>query len=187
MIGFLKGKVIFKGEKFIILDVKGVGYKVFLSQKTLSKIAKIGQFLKIFCFLEVKENALDLYGFLSQKELQTFEFLNNIPSIGPKSALEVASIGSLQEIQKALEREDKKVIEQIYSIGKKKGQRIILEISREIKKAKPQKTIQKDEVYQALKNLGFSTTEIKRVLSRISPTITKTEEKIKEALKILSR
>jgi Holliday junction DNA helicase RuvA len=158
-----------------------------LSQKALSKISKIGTFLKIFCFLEVKENALNLYGFLSQKELQSFEFLNNIPSIGPKSALEVASIGSLQEIQRALEREDKKVIEQIYSIGKKKGQRIILEISREIKKARPQKIIQKDEVYQALKNLGFSGSEIKKTLAKIPPTITKAEEKIKEALKILGR
>ena len=124
---------------------------------------------------------------MNQKELCTFEFLNSIPSIGPKSALEVASIGSLQEIQKALEREDKKVIEKIYSIGKKKGQRIILEISREIKKLKPEKKIQKDEVYQALRNLGFSGAEIKRVLAKIPSTITKTEEKIKMALRLLGR
>jgi len=187
MIGYLRGKVIFKGEKFVILDVNGVGFKVFLSQKALSKISKTGDSLKIFCFLEVKENALDLYGFLNQEELQLFEFLNNIPSIGPKSALEVASIGSLKDIQKALEREDKKIIEQIYSIGKKKGQRIILEISREIKKTSPQKAIQRDEVYQALKNLGFSTGEIKKALAKISPSITKTEQKLKEALKILGR
>jgi len=188
MISHLKGKIIFKGEKFIILDVRGVGYKIFLSQKTLSKIPKIGKSLKLFCFLDVRQSILDLYGFLNFKELKFFEFLNEIPSIGPKAALEVSAIGPLEKIQEAIEKEDEKIIQEVSKVGKKKAQMIILELSREIKKAKPKrKVLKEDEAFQALINLGFSRQKVRRALSRIPKKIKDTEEKIKRALRLLGR
>jgi len=135
MISYLEGEIIFKGEKFIILNVNGVGYKVFLSQKALDKIAREGENLKIFCFLNVRENLLDLYGFLSQKELEFFEILNEIPSIGPKTALEVSSIGPLGKIKEAIEKGDERIFEEIPSLGKKKAQIIILELSKRARKS----------------------------------------------------
>jgi len=81
MISYLEGKIIFKGEKFIILDVRGVGYKVYLSQKSLFKIPKIGKSLKLFCFLDARQNIFDLYGFLNFEELKFFKFLGRLCSI----------------------------------------------------------------------------------------------------------
>ena len=92
MIAYLEGKIILKKEKFIILDVNGVGYKIFLSKKTLSKLPEIDQNLKVFCFLNVRENSLDLYGFLDLKELEFFEILDAISGVGPKAALEISSL-----------------------------------------------------------------------------------------------
>ena len=69
MISYLRGKIIFKKEKFIVLDVNGVGYKVFVSENTLSKIPEPGKDIRIFCFLNARENIMDIYGFLDEKEL----------------------------------------------------------------------------------------------------------------------
>ena len=185
MISYLEGKIIFKGEKFIILDVGGVGYKVFLSQNALNKIPQQGQKLKAFCYQNVRENAIELYGFLDQKELESFETLIDLPSIGPKAALEISSLGSIEKIKTALEKEDEKVIKEIFSIGKKKAQIIILELSRKIKAPPKEKKISEDEAFQALINLGFSRQKIKTALSKLPKEIQDPEKKVKEALKIL--
>jgi len=186
MISYLDGQIVLKEEKFIVLNVGGIGYKVFLSQKALNKITRGSKNLKVFCYLNITRNAMDLYGFLSFEELKFFNFLNDIPSIGPKAALEVAAIGSVEKVKTAIDQEDDKIIKQIYSIGKKKAQRIILEISRQIKKTHTTKTVAKDEAFEALFNLGYSQAQIKKVLAKI-PAEKSVEEKIKEALKILSK
>ena len=188
MIAYLEGKIILKTEKFIILDVNSVGYKVFLSPKTLNKLPQKNQNLKFFCYLNVKEKALDLYGFLNPQELELFEILIDIPSIGPKAALEISSLGSIEKIKEAIEKEDEKIIKEIFNIGKKKAQIIILELSRKIKKAIPKESpILEDEAYQALINLGFSRQKVKEALARGPKEIKDTENRIKEALKILGR
>ncbi len=187
MISYLEGKVIFKGEKFIILDVKGVGYKVFLSQKVLHKIPQKDGSLKLFCYLNVKENALDLYGFSNREELEFFETLIDIRSIGPKAALEIASIAPMEKIKEAIETEDEKIVGELFQIGKKKAQILILELSRKIKAPPKEKEISEDEAFQALINLGYSRTRVKSALSKISKEIQDSERRIKEALKILGK
>jgi len=185
MIAFLRGKIIFKGEKFIILDVNGVGYKIFLSKKALNKIPQRAEILKLFCYSNIRKNAIELYGFLDQKELESFEALIGLPSIGPKAALEISSLGSIEKIKTALEKEDEKTIKEIFSIGKKKAQIIILELSRKIKTPPKEKSISEDEAFQVLTNLGFSRQKIKTALEKIPKEIQDPEKKVKEALKIL--
>lgn len=187
MIAFLQGKIIFKGEKFIILDVNGVGYKVFLSKKTLDKIPQDDKLLKLFCYSNVREKAIELYGFPGQKELESFEALIDLPSIGPKAALEISSLGPMEKIKEALEKEDEKVIKEIFSIGKKKAQIIILELSRKIKTPPKNKSVSEDEAFQALINLGFSRQKIKDALDRISPEIKDTESRVKASLRMLGK
>lgn len=209
MISYLEGKIIFKEEKFIILDVKGVGYKVFLSQKSLHKIPQNNKELnpvrskklntsglsspstsngvKIFCYLNVKENALDLYGFLTHQELEFFETLIDIRSIGPKAALEIASIAPMEKIKEAIEKEDEKIIKELFSFGKKKAQILILELSRKIKAPPKEKPVSEDEAFQALISLGFSRKRVKEVLSKIPKETTEPEKQIKSALKILGK
>jgi len=186
MISCLKGRIILKKEKFVILETNGVGYKVFLSQKSLNSIEEEKN-LEIFCYLNVKENALELYGFLNFEEMELFEVLNNIPGVGPKIALEISSFGSLKKLKEVIDKENDNVFKGISGIGRKKTQAIILELSGKIKEMeKKEKTID-NEAEMALVNLGFNRQKVKEALSKIPQEIKDTEEKIKEALKILGK
>ncbi len=188
MIAYLQGKIILKKEKFIVLDVNGVGYKVFLSKKALSNLPAIGDDLKLFCFLNVRENAMDLYGFLDLKELEFFEILDGIPGIGPKAALEISSLGPLEEIKEKILKQDEKLFQGIPGIGRKKAMTIILELSGKLRDISKEKKIPStDEAEEGLVNLGFPRQKAKLALSKVSKEIKDSEQKIKEALKILGK
>jgi Holliday junction DNA helicase RuvA len=189
MIAYLDGKIIIKKEKFIILDVNGIGYKVFLSKKSLAKIPEIASSLKLFCFLNVKENIMDLYGFLNHKEMEFFEILDSIRGVGPKAALEISSLGSLEDIkEKILSKQN--VFEGISGIGKKKAMTIMLELTGKIKDMPEASALAKasaDEAEEGLVGLGFSRQEAKQSLVKISKDIKGSEERIKQALKFLGK
>lgn len=187
MISYLNGKIIIKKEKFIVLDVNGVGYKVFLSKKSLAKLSEI-ETLKLFCFLNVKENILDLYGFLNHKELEFFEILDNIRGVGPKAALEISSLGSLESIKERILSKDETLFSEISGIGRKKAMTIILELTGKIKDISKEKKIKKtDEAEQGLVSLGFTQQQAKDALAIASKDIKDTEERIKAALKVLGK
>ena len=192
MISHLEGKIILKKEKFVVLDVNGVGYKVFLSGKTMSNLPEAGKIVRLFCFLNVRETALELYGFLTEKELEFFEILDSIRGVGPKAALEISSIGSFEEIKKRILEHDEKIFEGVPGIGRKKAAAIILELSGKIKNIS--KTFSSaeaprdgDEAEEGLVSLGFSRRKIKEVLSKIPKDIKETEQRIKKALEILGK
>jgi len=187
MISYLLGKIILKKEKFVILDVNGVGYKVFLSEEALLKIPQEAEHLKVFCFLDVRENTLDLYGFLTLEELEFFEILDNISGIGPKAALKISARGPLEKVRKAILAGDEKIFEGISGIGKKKIQTIILELTGKIKEISKERSQESEEAEYALINLGFSKQKAKEVLSKIPKEIKDTESKIKKALEILGK
>jgi len=190
MIGSLRGKVILKKEKFIILEANGVGYEILLSEKSLTKIPQIGQNFNLFCYLDVGERSLRLFGFLNYEELELFKLLRNISGVGPRAALDISSIGSPDKIKKEIAKGNEKVFENVPGIGSKKARKIILELSGKLKTAAPEspkEAVVEDEAFLALLNLGFKKEEIKRVLSQLPKEIKDTQEKIKESLKILGR
>ena len=179
-----------KKEKFVVLDVAGVGYKVFLSKKTYSQIPAEGNNLKLFCFLNVRENLLDLYGFLNYEELEFFELLDTISGVGPKAALEISSLGPLEKIKKEILAHDGEIFAKIPGIGPKKAQTIILELSgklKEISREKIKITKIPDEAEEALVNLGFLRQRAKEALSEIPKEVENTEQRVKVALKILGK
>ena len=180
MIAYLEGELILKKDRFIILKAGSVGYKVFLSKKTLSIIPEIEKTLKLFCFTNVKENAIEIYGFLNEKELDFFEVLEGIKGVGPKTALEISCLGPLENLKKKILAKDEKIFEDIPGIGRKKAMMIILELTGKI--GEVNKNI--DEAQDALVNLGFNRQEAKIALEKIERNIPP-EEKIKKALKIL--
>lgn len=189
MISYLEGKIVLKREKFIILNTQGVGFKVFLTSKNLEKMGE-GQEIKIFCFLDARERAIELYGFLTYQELELFESLKSISGVGSKVALKISSLGSLKEIKEDIEERKTEVFEDIPGVGKKRAQKIILELTGEIEKKfgkKDSKEPQEEEAVQALVNLGFAKKRAKKALSEIPEGIKSKEEKIKEALKILGK
>ncbi|OGZ27321.1 MAG: Holliday junction DNA helicase RuvA [Candidatus Nealsonbacteria bacterium RIFOXYB1_FULL_40_15] len=183
MIAYLEGTVISKKEKSITVKTGGVGYKVFLSKKNLSIIPKIGDNINLHCFTNVKEDAIDIYGFLAEKELEFFEMLEQIRGIGPKAALEISSLGSLEEIKEKIKNKDESVFFGIPGIGKKKAMAIILELTGKIKDIPEKKD---DEAEDGLVGLGFSRKEARETLEKI-PSNLSPEERLKAALKILNK
>jgi len=187
MISFLSGKIILKRDKFIIVEVAGVGYKVFLNRQTLLKLPEIGENIKVFCFQNVKEDALDLYGFLSYDELDFFEVLNDIHGVGPKAALEISVLGPLDKIKDKILAQDEKIFAGIPGIGAKRASSIILELTGKImaKPASARGSI--DDAEDALIQLGFSRQQAKDALARVPSNIKDVQERIKLALKTLGK
>lgn len=185
MIACLQGKVICKKERFVVINANNIGYKVFLSQKNLMQI-KNKEPITVFCFLYVRENALDLYGFLNWQERELFSFINAISGVGPKAALEISSVGPLEKIRKAAEAGDKEIFRGIPGIGPKKAKKILLEISGKIKQefTLSGKAEDSDPALGALVNLGFPMQKAKQALEK-TDSIQPLEERIKTALKNL--
>src|SRR3989344_3708080 len=177
MISYLHGNIILKKDKFIIVEIGGLGYKVFLSRQSLLKLPEIGGDIKLFCFQNVKEDVLDLYGFLTYEELDFFEVLMEIRGVGPKSALDIASLGSLEKIKDRILKQDEKIFAGIPGIGAKKAMTIILELTGKIKMIDNLKgKASKDPAQDALTQLGFSTEQAKEALKNIPSDIKNMEE-----------
>ena len=188
MISYIKGKIILKKDKFIIVETNDIGYKVFLSKKTLLSLPENEEVIKLFCFQNVKEDALDLYGFLSYDELDFFEILNDIRGVGPKAALEISSLGSLQKIKDRILNQDEKIFEGIPGIGSKKAMNIILELTGKIKLLDGLKSkSSQDPAQDTLMKLGFSKQQAKEALDNVPSDIKEIEERVKFALKTLGK
>lgn len=164
------------------MEVQGVGYRVFVTGKTLLKIPKNQENFKIFTSLNLREDGVELYGFLSFAELELFETLNNISGIGPKTALDLSTFDSLEKLKTALEKDGVK----IKGLGTKKLQKLTLEITGKIKESGDHKigTSLSEEAVEALVSLGFSAKEAKQALGRF-PQDMSSKEKVREALKML--
>ncbi len=188
MISYLKGTIIYKEQDFIILNVNGVGYKVFLAPKTFKQVAGENE-VEIFCSLYVREGeTLELYGFLNTETLRLFNILQGISGIGPKAALALSSLGSIEQLKKAIETKDTRYFNGVKGVGQKKIQKVILELTGKLETSfQNGKVSNEDEALQGLLSLGFSPKDAKRALARIPSTITETQQRVKEALKLLGR
>lgn len=185
MIAYLEGTIVLRGKDFVIVDVNGVGYKVFLSEKTLSTVPEDAQLAKLYTFLYWREQNAELYGFLSPEELYLFETLNNISGVGPRTALQLASFGSLQELKSALEGGQIAM----KGVGRKKLQKIMLEITGKIKEIarSPARSAGEDEVLEALVALGIPRSRAASVLRQLPAEIRDFRERVKSALKIIGK
>jgi len=187
MIAYLSGKIILKRDKFIIVEVNNVGYKVYLSKASLFKLPEIGQSIKVFTYHNIKEEASDLYGFFTYEELEFFEILNDIHGVGPKAALELSVLGPLEKIKDKILQQDEKIFAGIPGIGAKRASSIILELTGKIKTLAGSKKGSTDEAENALMQLGFSKSDAKEALSNVPEGVKNPEDRIKQALKILGR
>jgi len=184
MINYLRGKITYKDDKSLILENQGIGFKIFASPDILKKVVE-GEETKIFTCLYLRETAAELYGFSTPKELELFEILNDISGIGPKTAMMLASLGSLERLKETMEKGE--LPSEIKGIGKKRAQKILLELTGKIKEIrKPFDTDEIDGTLDVLISLGFSRQRAKEVLSEI-PDEPNQEERVKKALKALGR
>lgn len=190
---YIEGTVAHKGIDFIVIDAGGVGYKINTTDSAISKISP-GEKKKIYTYLNVREDALDLYGFLSEEELNLFKLLISVSGIGPKVGLGILSSISPSEFALAVVTSNIKAITKAPGVGPKVAQRIVLELKDKMKKAEiaemPQDygafTDSSDEAVSALMVLGYTQGEAKSILSKVDTGLT-VEETVKQALKLLMR
>lgn len=202
MIAFLQGKPVSKGSDYIIISVGGVGYKVFVPATTMARFSGSEEEVKVHTYLHVREDALILFGFAEEEELQLFETLINVNGVGPKVALGILSSGSANALKQAIVGENLVVLTNIPGIGKKTAQRIIIELKDKLAKEPmlasnlgvPGIIVSSgswgQEAIEALQALGYSQAEASRavqgILAREDSSL-KIEEVIRLALKELAR
>lgn len=185
MIGSIKGEIILKNEKFLIIESNGVGYKVNVSPETLLRAKREGDRVLLWIHTHVREDAFDLYGFLDYRELQFFELLIGVSGIGPKSAIVILGIASIETLQKAISTGDTAYLTKISGIGRKTAEKIIIELRDKMGEDNGDSSLQEElDALEALKSLGYSQNEAREALKKVSG-INDTNAKIREALKIL--
>lgn len=190
MIGSLSGKVDLLLRPYAIIDVAGVGYKVLVSESVYKKLS-VSEKVKIFTYTYVREDALELFGFLEIEDLTLFESLITVSGIGPKTALNIFSFGERKDIIEAIVRGDSLFFTSVPRLGTKNAQRIIIELKNKMGgdgevDLTGRALMENAEAVEALKNFGFSSGEAQKALRGLSSDLT-TEEKIKLALKALGR
>lgn len=172
MIGFLKGFVLSSSPDHILLDVGGVGYSVRVPFSTYCEIDGLGkeEALSLFIRTHVREDALELYGFLTEQEKRVFEELIGVSGIGPRLAQVVMSGMAWQDLLAALARADSTRLTRIPGVGKKTAERMIVELKdsatqilAELEHEPPQPdTDRKDDLISALVNLGYRRNEAEK-------------------------
>ena len=187
MISFISGIVAEKRARSAIIDVGGIGYKVWATYDTLNKIT-VGAKTKLRTHHTVREDAQELFGFLDEDDLLLFELLIKISGIGPKTALNILNVATPETLRRSITSGETAYLTKISGIGKKTADKIILEL-REKLGASEEGTTLKEEVdaLEALKSLGYSHSEAREGLKKVDGGITGTNARIKAALKILGK
>ncbi|MCK4401258.1 Holliday junction branch migration protein RuvA [bacterium] len=193
MIGYIEGKLSVKTPALIVIDVGGVGYEMHISLTTYNQIGKIGEKLKIFTYLYVREDKLDLYGFATEDEKGFFKTLISISGIGPSVAIRILSAIKADRFKAAVVDEDVGILTTIPGIGKKTAQRIIVELKDKIgilteKESaylagkSPEERSVIDDSISALVSLGYSCAIAQRAVDKVLAE-TKEEIKIEELIR----
>ena len=190
MIGHLNGTVIYTEEKYIILDVSGVGYKVFVTNSTRSNIRTGQEEVSLWTYLVVKEDALDLYGFENIEDVDLFKLLISVSGVGPKSGLGVLNIAPVKTLVSAISSGDVSYLTKVSGIGKKSAQKIILDLKDKLGAIGGDDSLLQREdldIIEALESMGYGAKDAREALSDIPTEITGTSQKITEALKLLGK
>jgi Holliday junction DNA helicase RuvA len=188
MISQITGEIIHKADKFVIVETNGIGYKVFATTELLS-MAKLDEKIKIWTYLAVRENALDLYGFSNKKELDFFELLITISGVGPKTALNILNVANVDSLRKAISTNETAHLTKVSGLGKKMADKIVLELKGKLGSYEEVALGLKEEIdaLEALKSLGYSHKESREALQEIDKAITSTSGRVKAALKHLGK
>lgn len=188
MISKITGQIIHKADKFIIVETNNIGYKVFGTAELLN-LARVEAELKVWTYLAVRENALDLYGFADKKELDFFELLITISGVGPKTALGILNVASVDSLRQAISTGETAHLTKVSGLGKKMADKIVLELKGKLGNYEEVSFGHKEEIdaLEALKSLGYSHKESREALQEIDKTITTTSGRVKAALKHLGK
>lgn len=190
---YIKGKLTYKGDNYIVIDANGVGYMIFTSVNSIENSGDLGSDITMYTYLSVREDAMDLYGFLTIDEKDMYLKLLSVSGVGPKAALSVLSVLPPSKLTAAIITGDAKTITKAQGVGVKVAQRIILELKDKVdvdviddsdtgeKIELMPVTDNKAEALSALVVLGYSSNDAQQVLSKLNSDLS-TEELIRKAL-----
>lgn len=180
MLGYLRGKTVYHGANYLVIETNGVGYKVFVTPEMLN--AKQAE---LFIYHNIREDADDLFGFKTQEELNVFELLLGVSGVGPRVALAlIAGLGA-EQVLSAIGRGDPSVFKTIPGIGQKVAAKIIVELKNKVIGGKLDGPLlpEEDETVEALVSLGYRKQEILPYLKNIPENLKTTSEKVTYILK----
>lgn len=188
MISGVKGTIEAIGSNWVIVDVGGISFQVFVPTSTLSNMGVVGQPTKLHTHLHVREDNLSLFGFSSAREMALFETLITVKGIGPKLGLALLSAMDVEQLTMAIASGDAALLKAVPGVGNKTAERIILELKDKVGGTwiltQDLEAVQgNSEVLAALTSLGYSVTEATRAVATLPNTKMDIEEKIKLALR----
>ena len=204
MLAYIKGKLEMKMTGYVVIDVGGLGYKVFMSDAGIENLGNIGDTVKVHTYYRVREDDVSIFGFNTLEELKMFELLLGVSGVGAKTALTMLTTCTPSEFALAVVSEDVKTLTSIPGIGPKSAKRIILELKDKIKKDQEVEAIKEEidkkqendnkkidakevrekvnEAIAALQVLGYNKKEIEKALEKVDYKELSTEEIIKKGL-----
>ena len=209
MLAYIKGTLEMKMTGYVVIDVGGLGYKVYMSDSGIEKLGNIGDTVKVHTYYKVREDDISIFGFNTLEELKMFELLISVSGVGAKTALGMLAVCEPTEFALAVITEDVKTLTQMPGIGAKSAQRIILELKDKIKKEQQIQELTKategisgvktkleekieneekiDEAIAALQVLGYNKWEIEKAFDKLVKENMTTEELIRKGLSILGK
>ena len=191
MIAHLRGTILEVTERYAVLDVQGIGYKAYCATDTLASL-RAGQEASLHTYLAVREDALDLYGFPTSEEKNFFELLITVSGVGPRSALGILSVTTVDTLKRAIGTGDTSYLTKVSGIGRKTAEKVVLELRDKLRanvdmKEAPHALRAESDVVEALKSLGYSQNEARDALKEVPDEVLGTNARIREALKILGQ
>lgn len=200
MFAYIKGSLEGKANNYIVIDVSGIGYKVFMSETAIEKLGEIGDIVKVYTHYHVREDDISLYGFLTNEELRMFELLISVSGVGAKSAIAMLSNITPSSFALAVISNDTTKLVKIPGIGAKTAARIVLELKDKLKteeavnNSKNNKEIKEaikeddkvTEAISALQVLGYNRKEIEKAFEKLDKDALSVEDLIRKGLTILA-
>ena len=201
MIASLTGRLAFKAPTYLVLDVHGVGYEVFIPLSTYYGLPNLGESTFLSVHTHVREDAIQLFGFLTSQEKEAFVLLTSVSGVGPKLALSVLSALPVSDLVVAIQSEDVEKLTTVPGIGNKSASRLVLELKDKVAKLHPGlvaphdslgqgQDVTFDDALSALVNLGYRPQDAKEALKQVKeshPGSIVLKDMIRECLKELAR
>lgn len=199
MFAYIKGSLEMKSSRYIVIDINGLGYKIFMSQNNIDSIGELHNIIKVFTYVKVREDDISIFGFKTQEELKMFELLISVSGVGAKSALVMLSCIEPSDFAIAVISNDVKVLTKVPGIGNKSAQRIILELKDKLKEEQLEEKLKdsskrlKDnseninEAISGLMVLGYSKKDIEKAFEHLDIDNLSIEDLIKKGLILLSQ
>jgi len=190
MIATLSGRVAEKHGQMVVMEVEGVGYGLFVSFEDFGAL-KVNEQAKLYVYESIRENAYDLFGFRNQESKSLFEQLLSVKGVGPKMALSILSVASLQQVRQSIAAGDIKFISQATGVGRRAAERVVVDLKDKVGLAADETATEflttpaadpSDEALQGLVALGYSVQDAAEALKKVDKKLPPAE-RIKKALK----